>query len=150
MNSSKFNAKIYNTMKHRLLLPLILACSTWQSYAEDIDVVYMITTLNSGTTKEIMLSNDTSFVGPKLFNKENRLIIDGKSYTPDDIQEIRFEKRTIDAIVTVESQVDIRNKDNAVYNLNGQKVCDIETFESQRTSLPKGIYVINGKKFIKK
>jgi hypothetical protein len=110
----------------------------------------MITTLNSGTTKEIMLSNDTSFVGPKLFNKENRLIIDGKSYTPDDIQEIRFEKRTIDAIVTVESQVDMRNKDNAVYNLNGQKVCDIETFESQRTSLPKGIYVINGKKFIKK
>ena len=137
-------------MKHRLLLPLILACSTWQSYAEDIDVVYMITTLNFGTTKEIMLSNDTSFVGPKLFNKENRLIIDGKSYTPDDIQEIRFEKRTIDAIVTVESQVDMRNKDNAVYNLNGQKVCDIETFESQRTSLPKGIYVINGKKFIKK
>ena len=66
-------------MKHRLLLPLILACSTWQSYAEDIDVVYMITTLNSGTTKEIMLSNDTSFVGPKLFNKDNRLIIDGKS-----------------------------------------------------------------------
>ena len=97
-----------------------------------------------------MLSNDTSFVGPKLFNKENRLIIDGKSYTPDDIQEIRFEKRTIDAIVTVESQVDMRNKDNAVYNLNGQKVCDIETFESQRASLPKGIYVINGKKFIKK
>ena len=121
MNSSKFNAKIYNTMKHRLLLPLILACSTWHSYAEDIDVVYMITTLNSGTTKEIMLSNDTSFVGPKLFNKENRLIIDGKSYTPDDIQEIRFEKRTIDAIVTVESQVDMRNKDNAVYNLKGAK-----------------------------
>ena len=137
-------------MKHRLLLPLILACSTWQSYAEDIDVVYMITTLNSGTTKEIMLSNDTSFVGPKLFNKDNRLIIDGKSYTPDDIQEIRFEKRTIDAIVTVESHVDMRNKDNAVYNLNGQKVCDIDTFESQRASLPKGIYVINGKKFIKK
>ena len=117
---------------------------------QDIDVVYMITTLNSGTTKEIMLSNGTSFVGPKLFNKENKLIIDGKSYTPDDIQEIRFEKRTIDAIVTVESQVDMRNKDNAVYNLNGQKVCDIETFESQRASLPKGIYVINGKKFIKK
>lgn len=137
-------------MKHRLLLPLLLACSTWQSYADDIDVVYMITTLNSGTTKEVMLSNETSFVGPKLFNKEKRLIIDGNSYTSDDIQEIRFEKRTIDAIVTVESQTETTNYDNAVYNLNGQKVCDIQTFESQRASLPKGIYVINGKKFIKK
>ena len=137
-------------MKHRLLLPLLLACSTWQSYAEDIDVVYMITTLNSGTTKEVMLSNETSFVGPKLFHKEKRLIIDGNSYTSDDIQEIRFEKRTIDAIVTVESQTETTNYDNAVYNLNGQKVCDIQTFESQRASLPKGIYVINGKKFIKK
>ena len=141
----------YYTMKHRFLLPVILACCCWQySWAEDIDVIYMLTTLNSGTTKETMLTNDQSFVGPKIIRNENVFILNGTTYAPNDIKEIRFEKRTIDAIETMEAPVIAKHHDNAVYNLNGQKVCDILTFESQYDSLPKGIYIINGKKIIKK
>lgn len=137
-------------MKHRLLLPCIMACVTWQfSYAEKIDVVYMLTTLSSGT-KEVMLTNDSTFMAPKIKCAEKTFIYEGTTYSSDDIQEIRFEKRTIDAIVTIDAPADVNSHDNNVYNLNGQKVCDILEFESQFNSLPKGIYIVNGKKVIKK
>lgn len=137
-------------MKHRLLLPCIMACVTWQlSYADEIDVVYMLTTLSSGT-KEVMLTNDSTFMGPKIKCAEKTFIYEGTTYSSDDIQEIRFEKRTIDAIVTIDAPADVNSHDNNVYNLNGQKVCDILEFESQFNSLPKGIYIVNGKKVIKK
>lgn len=138
-------------MKHQLLLSCLLACGAWQTaLADEIDVVYMLTTLHTGTTKEVMLTNDNVFVGPKLKGKDHLFVWGNNTYSSDQIQEIRFEKRTIDAILTVEAPTDRKGDDNAVYNLNGQKVCDISTFESQFMYLPKGIYIINGKKVIKK
>lgn len=140
-------------MKHRLLLPLLLLimCSCWLPiHAEDIDVLYMITTLNSGAKKEVMLTNDSTFIGPKILHHNKTFILNGTTYSTDEIKEIRFEQRTIDAIITIDHSMDRQRNDNAVYNLNGQKVCDIETFESQQISLPKGIYIVNGKKIINK
>ena len=140
---------VFTTMKQRLLLPLLLACCVaQQSHAEDIDVLYMITTLSSGTKKEVMLTNDMTFVGPKIYRENKLFVIDGTNYASDDIKEIRFEQRTIDAIVSVESENVQKHEDNAVYNLNGQKICDLSTYLLNPSVLKKGMYIVNGKKML--
>lgn len=137
------------TMKRKMLALLCLTFGTWQGVmAEEIDVLYMVTTLSSGTKYEVMLTNESTFTGPKMMRQDKTFIINGTTHSSDEIGEIRFEKRTIDAIVHVESDpVEVKESD-AVYNLNGQKVCDLATFVSNPSLLPKGIYIVNGKKTV--
>lgn len=138
------------TMKKKLLALLCLALGVWQgAMAEDIDVLYMVTTLTSGTKYEVMLTNESTFTGPKIMRGDKTFIVNGTSFSADEIGEIRFEKRTIDMI----SPVATPPKRGAVYNLNGQKVCDIDPShgdagEQALSSLPKGIYIVNGKKIV--
>lgn len=138
------------TMKRKILALLCLTFGTWQgAMAEDIDVLYMVTTLTSGTKYEVMLTNESAFTGPKLMRQDKTFIINGTTYSADEIGEIRFEKRTIDMITPAH----VAPQRGAVYNLNGQKVCDFDPSlgdagEQILSSLPKGIYIVNGKKIV--
>lgn len=136
--------------KKKLLMLICLSFGIWQgAKAEDIDVLYMVTTLTSGTKYEVMLTNESTFTGPKMMREDKAFIINGTTYSADEIGEIRFEKRTIDMI----SPIPTPPQKGAVYNLNGQKVCDIDpsqgnSVEQILSSLPKGIYIVNGKKIV--
>ncbi len=133
-----------------MLALLCLTFGTWQGVmAEEIDVLYMVTTLSSGTKYEVMLTNESTFTGPKIMRGDKTFIVNGTTYSADEIGEIRFEKRTIDMIAPVH----VAPQRGAVYNLNGQKVCDIDSSlgdagEQIPSSLPKGIYIVNGKKIV--
>jgi hypothetical protein len=138
------------TMKKKILALLCLVLGVWQgAMAEDIDVLYMVTTLTYGTKYEVMLTNESTFTGPKILRGDKTFIINGTTYSADEIGEIRFEKRTIDMI----TPAPVAPQKGAVYNLNGQKVCDIDPSlgdagEQNLSSLPKGIYIVNGKKIV--
>lgn len=137
------------TMKRKILALLFLTFGIWQgTLAEDINVVYMVTTLTSGTKYEVMLTNESTFTGPKIMRQDKTFIVNGTTHSADEIGEIRFEKRTIDAIVQVEIELMAEKDMDGVYNLNGQKVCDLATFVSNPSLLPKGIYIVNGKKTV--
>jgi hypothetical protein len=114
------------------------------AFAEEIDVLYMITQMNDGKSESIMLSGEQDFVGPRLKHLERKFIINGKTYQSDDILEIRFEVRTIDAIQTIDNENGIK-KDDTVYNMNGQVV---RRNARSLDGLPKGLYIMNGKKYI--
>lgn len=135
-------------MRHHhffILLLLGLFClPVSNALAEEIDVLYMITQMNDGRSESIMLSGEQDFIGPRLKHSERKLIINGKTYQSDDILEIRFEVRTIDAIQTIDNENAIK-KDDTVYNMNGQVV---RRNAQSLDGLPKGLYIMNGKKYI--
>lgn len=137
-------------MRHHhffILLLLGLFCLPGSNaLAEEIDVLYMITQMNDGRSESIMLSGEQDFIGPRLKHSERKLIINGKTYQSDDILEIRFEVRTIDAIQTIDNENAIK-KDDTVYNMNGQVV---RRNAQSLDGLPKGMYIMNGKKYIVK
>ena len=136
-------------IKKKLLVLLSLSLGAWQGMvAEDIDVLYMVTTLTSGEKYEMMLTNESTFTGPKIMRQDKTFVINGTSHAADEIGEIRFEKRTVDAIVNIDDDMAQVREVDGVYNLNGQKVCDLATLASDPSLLPKGIYIVNGRKTV--
>lgn len=136
---------------------LSLICATpytlYGNTDDDIDVVFMTVSTNNGQNESIMLSNDTEFTGPLFCPSEKTITINGTCYNTEDVKAIRFETRQVDAIQNAE-QVCNRINDGIIYNLNGQVVGKIDAdeaihFPSSLEALPKGIYIINGKKHIK-
>lgn len=147
-NISCLNLNNNINMRHHhffiLLLLGLFFLPVSNAFAEEIDVLYMITQMNDGKSESIMLSGEQDFVGPRLKHSERKFIINGKTYQSDDILEIRFEVRTIDAIQTIDNENGIK-KDDTVYNMNGQVV---RRNARSLDGLPKGLYIMNGKKYI--
>lgn len=109
---------------------------------DDIDAIFMTVALNAGQSESVMLSNASEYNGPMFRPAEKTLSINGTSYNTEDVKEIRFEVRQVDAIQDV-NQSNEHFADGIIYNLNGQMVgkMDVER-------LPKGVYIVNGKKII--
>lgn len=93
---------------------------------------------------KIELGNDSGFEGPKLNRQEGTLTILGKSYPIDEIGEIRFSTGVATGITPVGDGPAANLRRQGVYSLAGQKIA------SEATRLPKGVYIVNGRKTIVK
>ena len=99
----------------------------------------------TGQDVEVSLYDDANFWGPMLNKAEERLVIGGRSLTLSRVKEIRFSVVTeiVDGINEVEQQSSVAH----IYGMDGRLVRrDATTTEG----LPKGIYIMNGKKVVVK
>ena len=137
---------------HYLLMAVTIASAMLlnpQRCLADDDLVeaYQFTaTTTSGSSVSVILAKSDDKEGPRLFHKDKVFRLDGKEINPSDIQYIRIAKTMVSAIREVNVQPERRN-DNNVYSINGQLVRrNADTLDN----LPKGIYIVNGKKHIVK
>lgn len=137
---------------HYLLMAVTIAAAMLlnpQRCLADDDLVeaYQFTaTTTSGSSVSVILAKSDDKEGPRLFHKDKVFRLDGKEINPSDIQYIRIAKTMVSAIREVNVQPERRN-DNNVYSINGQLVRrNADTLDN----LPKGIYIVNGKKHIVK
>lgn len=137
---------------HYLLMAVTIAAAMLlnpQRCLADDDLVeaYQFTaTTTSGSSVSVILAKSDDKEGPRLFHKDKVFRLDGKEVNPSDIQYIRIAKTMVSAIREVNVQPERRN-DNNVYSINGQLVRrNADTLDN----LPKGIYIVNGKKHIVK
>ncbi len=137
---------------HYLLMAVTIASAMLlnpQRCLADDDLVeaYQFTaTTTSGSSVSVILAKSDDKEGPRLFHKDKVFRLDGKEINPSDIQYIRIAKTMVSAIREVDVQPERRN-DNNVYSINGQLVRrNADTLDN----LPKGVYIVNGKKHIVK
>lgn len=137
---------------HYLLMAVTIAAAMLlnpQRCLADDDLVeaYQFTaTTTSGSSVSVILAKSDDKEGPRLFHKDKVFRLNGKEINPSDIQYIRIAKTMVSAIREVNVQPERRN-DNNVYSINGQLVRrNAYTLDN----LPKGIYIVNGKKHIVK
>lgn len=137
---------------HYLLMAVTIAAAMLlnpQRCLADDDLVeaYQFTaTTTSGSSVSVILAKSDDKEGPRLFHKDKVFRLDGKEINASDIQYIRIAKTMVSAIREVNVQPERRN-DNNVYSINGQLVRrNADTLDN----LPKGIYIVNGKKHIVK
>lgn len=137
-------------MKHlflRTLLLLALAGDSQAALADEVEAMFLVAELQSGKTESVMLTNDADADVPRLLNKERVIIIGGQRYSTSDVKGLRLEKRMVDGIETVATP-DVAPDDakrQTVYDLQGRKV---ETGNQKWENLPKGVYIVNGRKVV--
>ena len=132
-------------MKHLFLrtsLLLALAGGSQAALADEVEAMFLVAELQSGKTESVMLTNDADADVPRLLNKEG-----GQRYSTSDVKGLRLEKRMVDGIETVATP-DVAPGDaehQTVYDLQGRKV---ETGNQKWENLPKGVYIVNGRKVV--
>ena len=136
---------------HYSILAALVTTMAWQagvcSADNNLVEAYVLRAVdNNGKSQSIVLTKSDDFVGPRLYHKTNEFTINGKRYATADIDHIRIEKTMISAINDMDNDTPMR-RDGKVYNINGQIV---KADASSLSDLPKGIYIINGKKYIAK
>ena len=133
-------------MKKILLTALCLvACSLSAWAQEEVKVLKMTAVRTTGQDVEVSLYDAANFWGPMLNKAEERLVIGGRSLTLSRVKEIRFSVVTeiVDGITEVELQPTVAH----IYGMDGRLVRrDATTTEG----LPKGMYIMNGKKVVVK
>ncbi len=133
-------------MKKILLIAFCLAATSLSAWAqEEVKVLKMTAVRTTGQNVEMSLYDDTNFWGPVLNKAEDRLVIDGRSLTLSRVKEIRFSIVTeiVDGITEAEQQPTVAH----IYGMDGRLVRrDATTTEG----LPKGMYIMNGKKVVVK
>ena len=126
-------------MKRKLSIAIatvVLALSAPTVQAEEIEAYFFVATLTSGATEEAMLTH-----------KQGQMLINGHLYDTSEIAGIRIEKRTVDAIAELRKPAD--NGMTTVYDLQGRKI-PVPSTSSLSSVLPKGIYIIGGRKVVVK
>lgn len=133
-------------MKKILLIAFCLAATSLSAWAqEEVKVLKMTAVRTTGQNVEMSLYDDANFWGPVLNKAEDRLVIDGRSLTLSRVKEIRFSIVTeiVDGITEAEMQPTVAH----IYGMDGRLVRrDATTTEG----LPKGMYIMNGKKVVVK
>lgn len=133
-------------MKKILLIAFCLAATSLSAWAqEEVKVLKMTAVRTTGQNVEMSLYDDSNFWGPVLNKAEDRLVIDGRSLTLSRVKEIRFSIVTeiVDGITEAEQQPTVAH----IYGMDGRLVRrDATTTEG----LPKGMYIMNGKKVVVK
>jgi hypothetical protein len=133
-------------MKKILLIAFCLAATSLSAWAqEEVKVLKMTAVRTTGQNVEMSLYDDANFWGPVLNKAEDRLVIDGRSLTLSRVKEIRFSIVTeiVDGITEAELQPAVAH----IYGMDGRLVRrDATTTEG----LPKGMYIMNGKKVVVK
>lgn len=132
-------------MKKHLLT--ILALLPVVAMADEVNVVYGTFTLASGATVEARLYDDSTAVLPMVRTAEKTITINGKAYSLDNIESVRFDVRkeelsAINNVVAIDGLAD-----GNVYTLGGTLV---RKGGGEKGNLPKGVYIMNKKKIVVK
>ena len=114
---------------------------------DDLVEAYQFTaTTMAGSSVSVILAKSDDKEGPRMLHKDRVFRLDGKEINASDIQYIRIAKTMVSAIREIDVQ-SVPHVDNNVYSINGQLVRrNADTLDN----LPKGIYIVNGKKHIVK
>ena len=139
----------------RVLLVAAWAFCTLCAHAEEVEATFLVVELSSGQTESVMLTNDPSLPAPMLRHKEGIIVLNGMPYSTNEVKGMRLEKRMVDAIRTIDNETSPSVKGTVnVYDLSGRRVAtlrssDVEgTLNLSTSQLPKGVYMINGKKIV--
>ena len=130
------------------LLTISLLLLPMESRAEDVTATFINVQMKSGAVESVMLSNGVDYVGPRINRIEKKILINGQSFSPDEVEYITFEKRVVDGIEDVMATGQKRQTPQGVFDLQGRRVQNAS--EVDTSVLPKGIYVVNGKKMVVK
>ena len=143
----------------RVLLVAAWAFCTLCAHAEEVEATFLVIELSSGQTESVMLTNDPSLPAPMLRHKEGIIVLNGMPYSTNEVKGMRLEKRMVDAIRTIDNESvpspSVKGTVN-VYDLSGRRVATLRSSDSEGTQplnlstsqLPKGVYMINGKKIV--
>ena len=114
---------------------------------DDLVEAYQFTaTTMTGSSVSVILAKSDDKEGPRMLHKDRVFRLDGKEINASVIQYIRIAKTMVSAIREIDVQP-VPHVDNNVYSINGQLVRrNADTLDN----LPKGIYIVNGKKHIVK
>ena len=128
----------------RVLLAAAWAFCTLCTHAEEVEA-------------SVMLTNDPSLPAPMLRHKEGIIVLNGMPYSTNEVKGMRLEKRMVDAIRTIDNETSPSVKGTVnVYDLSGRRVATLSSSDADATQplnlstsqLPKGVYMINGKKIV--
>ncbi|MBQ7471654.1 MAG: hypothetical protein IJS97_04425 [Prevotella sp.] len=129
---------VFCTALFTLLIP-------FSGQAEEVEATFMNIHTASGQTESVMLTSVNSFYGPRILKTEKRITFNGQSIDVDDVAYITFEKRLVDGIdetPVLDSRAS-QKSDQTVYDMSGRPVG-----KGNVSNLPKGLYIMNGKKFV--
>ncbi|MBQ6193595.1 MAG: T9SS type A sorting domain-containing protein [Prevotella sp.] len=141
----------------RVLLAAAWALCTLCAHAEEVEATFLVVELSSGQTESVMLTNDPSLPAPMLRHKEGIIVLNGMPYSTNEVKGMRLEKRMVDAIRTIDNETSPSVKGTVnVYDLSGRRVATLSISDAEGTQplnlstsqLPKGVYMINGKKIV--
>lgn len=141
----------------RVLLVAAWALCTLCTHAEEVEATFLVVELSSGQTESVMLTNDSSLPAPMLRHKEGIIVLNGMPYSTNEVKGMRLEKRMVDAIRTIDNETSPSVKGTVnVYDLSGRRVATLSSSDAGGTQplnlstsqLPKGVYMINGKKIV--
>lgn len=141
----------------RVLLVAAWAFCTLCAHAEEVEATFLVVELSSGQTESVMLTNDPSLPAPMLRHKEGIIVLNGMPYSTNEVKGMRLEKRMVDAIRTIDNEASPSVKGTVnVYDLSGRRVATLRSSDAGGTQplnlstsqLPKGVYMINGKKIV--
>ncbi len=141
----------------RVLLVAAWALCTLCTHAEEVEATFLVVELSSGQTESVMLTNDPSLPAPMLRHKEGIIVLNGMPYSTNEVKGMRLEKRMVDAIRTIDNETSPSVKGTVnVYDLSGRRVATLSSSDADATQplnlstsqLPKGVYMINGKKIV--
>ena len=137
---------------HYLLMAATVAAAMLlnpqRSLADDdlVEAYQFTATTMAGSSVSVILAKSDDKEGPRMLQKDRVFRLDGKEINASDIQYIRIAKTMVSAIREIDVQP-VPHVDNNVYSINGQLVRrNADTLDN----LPKGIYIVNGKKHIVK
>lgn len=136
---------VLNRLKAVASALFLTAWLPWNGQAEEVEATFMNIHTTSGETESVMFTSGDSFWGPRLLKTEKRLTFNGQSIDIADVAYITFEKRMVDGIDEAPA-VDVRasmKQDDTVYDMSGRQVG-----KGRTSDLPKGLYIMNGKKFV--
>lgn len=137
---------------HYLLMAATVAAAMLlnpqRSLADDdlVEAYQFTATTMAGSSVSVILAKSDDKVGPRMLHKDRVFRLDGKEINASDIQYIRIAKTMVSAVREVNVQP-VPHADNNVYSINGQLV---RRNANTLDNLPKGIYIVNGKKHIVK
>jgi hypothetical protein len=133
-------------MKKILFTILCLAACSLSAWAqEEVKVLQMTVVRTTGQEVTVSLYDAEDFWGPKLYMSESRLVIADRSLTLSRVKEIRFyiDTEIVGDIDDVEQQPIVGD----IYGMDGRL---IRKQTASTEGLPKGMYIMNGKKVVVK
>ncbi|MDD6754313.1 MAG: hypothetical protein PUE15_10505 [Prevotella sp.] len=137
---------------HYLLMAATVAAAMLlnpqRSLADDdlVEAYQFTATTMAGSSVSVILAKSDDKVGPRMLHKDRVFRLDGKEINASDIQYIRIAKTMVSAVREVNVQP-VPHADNNIYSINGQLV---RRNANTLDNLPKGVYIVNGKKHIVK
>ena len=137
---------------HYLLMAATVAAAMLlnpqRSLADDdlVEAYQFTATTMAGSSVSVILAKSDDKVGPRMLHKDRVFRLDGKEINASDIQYIRIAKTMVSAVREVNVQP-VPHADNNIYSINGHLV---RRNANTLDNLPKGIYIVNGKKHIVK